>query len=96
MQTYSLLLNGKEAGYYTSKAPNVSARKIFRAVSRKLKSGHNEFVFDIINVKTRKIYKYRGIRKECNENKTFIKNGIERLFIVKYKYRVRRLYEEDG
>lgn len=95
MNTYSLYLNNTLSGYYQSKAPYVSARKIFRAVSRigKNFAGNFSFEFEIINIKTRTIYKYVGERTIANIKKTFTLHGEKREFICKYKYKVKRIYE---
>jgi hypothetical protein len=86
--------NNIVAGIFYSHLANVSARKIFRLASRKINV--NEFEFDIICLETNKIYTYAGKRIIQNLEMKFIKHGMTRTFISKYKYSVRRINKDTG
>jgi len=88
---FSLFINNVKAGFYESKNPNQSARKIFRNVCRKLKN-LDTFDFEIIDVKTEKVYKYSGTRKFVDKIKQFKKYGEIRNVHCKYEYSVKRIY----
>lgn len=92
-QIFSLYHKNNEAGLFYSYVPNTSARKIFRGICQKLKIADNEEIeFTIINVETKKIYKYYGKKELSNKVLIFKKFGIEKKITVKYLYKVKRLY----
>lgn len=99
MKTYSLILNDIQSGYYRSRVPYVSARKIFRnVVMEMIKNNVHEskksieFEFDIINVENQNKYKYHGSAHPCDEEKTFVKYGEKRIVKINYVYVIKRIY----
>jgi hypothetical protein len=91
MRTFSLFVNGVEGGLYKSTSPNISARKIFRNICRRI--NNDNFEFEIIDVITKKKYRYFGKRMQNMEIKTFVKNGETRVIQCKYVHKIRRIYD---
>lgn len=93
MNTYSLLVNGIESGYYHGKNPYPCARKIFRNVSKKMNI--DSFEFRIINIKNKRTYYYFGERKLNDSGKEYTFKYLDqvRVFKVKYLYKITRIYD---
>lgn len=72
------------------------ALKIFRLTSRKLDV--DKFEFEIIDINSKKRYRYFGEKVKLDPDEKNIKKfnyyGEERVFIKLYKYKIRRIYEE--
>ena len=78
-------------GNYQNKYPYQAARKAFNFLSKKigLNNGHKKFlVFEIINNKTKKVYKYQGTRIRLHEPIVYTRAGKE--YKVEYKVIVTR------
>jgi hypothetical protein len=89
-RTFSLLLNGVQAGSFKSQFPNESARKIFRKTCMQL-NNVQEFEFEIIDIHTLQIYKYEGKRFPVNNSMSFEVDGITRTFQQNFIHKVRRI-----
>ena len=95
MQNYSLIFEGEpvKMKYYAPR-PCLGAKKIFRKIARDLKT--DEIEFEIINNKSKKIYKFLGIRtkleKSVDNIKEFKFKGEERVFLKMYRYEIRKAY----
>ena len=95
MQNYSLVLENEplQMKYYANR-PVLGAKKIFRKLARDLKT--DEIEFEIMNNKSKKIYKYYGIRRKLEKSidniKEFKFKGEDRVFLKMYKYEIRKAY----
>ena len=95
MQNYSLIIDGKQLDmkYYAIR-PSYAAKKIFRKLSRDLKI--NEIEFEIMNNRSKKSYKYLGIRKKLEKSQDnileFKHKGEDRIFLKVYHYEIRKAY----
>ena len=89
MQNFTLFSDYEFYGSFYSKYPIYSARKIFSRLSRNSHEITLEFI--IKNVKTGKLYKYRGNKTKLDKeiNVHFKKNN--GFTVKKYKFIIKRI-----
>lgn len=82
MPTYKLLLtNGDTLYTVESKFPYIGARKIMRKIHNMYNFGQ-EFSFSVIDITTKKVYKYLAVKLQNNRELTIN----SRTFLAKYKF----------
>jgi hypothetical protein len=96
LQHFGLWNDDCEYGIFHGRRPGDCARKIFRNTCKLFKL--DAFEFEIINLKTKKIFKYYGKRIKLDINdpaniKEFSYFGEKRIFRKLYSYKIQRVKE---
>lgn len=97
---YGCVIDGKVGGEYWACSPSLAGRKIFRNLLRMLEKDEmvkiNKIQFEIINLETKKTYKYVGYRMKDHKVLTFYDKARDKTaqFVREYKHVVRRVYDD--